>query len=131
MKEIKRILILDDDEKVRFNLQLFLEDEGFNCFGAETAELAEKLLDEIDGTVDVAIVDIRLPGKSGEEFIPIMKNKYPGIKVIIHTGSTDYRVPNQFMKFAITNEEVFHKPIKDLNDLVQKVNLLLLNQEII
>ena len=124
MRDIK-ILLIDDDEKVQFNLKLFLEDEGFDCHAVETAEHAVRYLDEINGSVDLAIVDIRLPGMSGEELIPIMKEKFPSIKTIIHTGSTDYRCPKEFLKFYITDQEVFHKPIKDLSKLVEKVYSLI------
>jgi two-component system, OmpR family, response regulator len=124
MYDIK-ILLIDDDEKVKFNLKLFLEDEGFECLAVETAEIAVKQLDEINGGVDLAIVDIRLPGMSGEEFIPIMKDKYPGIKTIIHTGSTDYRCPAEFSKYNISDREVFLKPIKNLTKLVEKIYSLI------
>ena len=120
-----RILLIDDDEKVKFNLKLFLEDEGFDCFAVETAEHAIKFLEEIHGEVDSAIVDIKLPGMSGEDFIPIMLNKYPLIKTIVHTGSTDYRCPEHFKKYNITDSVVFNKPIQDLSKLVEKINSLI------
>lgn len=120
MKEIK-ILLIDDDDKVKFNLNLFLEDEGFDCHAVETAEHAIDYLNNMNGEIDLAIVDIRLPGMSGEEFIPIMKEKFPEIKTIIHTGSTDYRCPKEFEKYNISDDEVFHKPINDLTKLVDKI----------
>jgi two-component system, OmpR family, response regulator len=118
-----RILLLDDDDQIRFNLKLFFEDEGFRCDAYENSEKALKALQT--EKYDIAIVDIRLPGMDGEEFISASSVIAPGMKYIIHTGSTQYRLPEK-LKIAGTGiGGVFHKPISDMNLFVKKINQIL------
>ena len=60
-----RILIVEDDERIRLSLQLVLEDEGNTV---ELAESAEAALEAIGRRpADVVIVDLMLPGMDGFE----------------------------------------------------------------
>ncbi len=122
---MKRILLIDDDSEVRFNLQLFLEDEGFDCVIADSAEKAITLLKE--QSFDIAIVDLRLPGMNGEEFILTTSSLFPKLKYIIHTGSMDYIISDHLMKAGIDKENILLKPLENMNDLLKKINKLLTN----
>jgi DNA-binding response OmpR family regulator len=60
-----RILIVEDDERIRLSLQLVLEDEGH---GVELAESAEAGLEALTRRpADLVIVDLMLPGMDGFE----------------------------------------------------------------
>jgi DNA-binding response OmpR family regulator len=60
-----RILIVEDDERIRLSLQLVLEDEGHTV---ELAESAEEALDVVARRpADVVLVDLMLPGMDGFE----------------------------------------------------------------
>ena len=58
------VLIVDDEESIRFSLQGVLEDEGFNTILAATGEEALKILAGKEG-IDIILLDIWLPGSSG------------------------------------------------------------------
>jgi len=58
-----KILIVDDDELTRQVLSSYFENEGYDVLCATTAEEAEELLEL--GTVDLILLDIRMPGKDG------------------------------------------------------------------
>jgi len=62
-----RILILDDEQLVRNSLADYLQDAGFEtvCF-ASGEEAIETLGSE---RFDVAVVDMRMPGMNGNQFI--------------------------------------------------------------
>lgn len=115
-----KILLLDDDEQVRFNLKLFLEDEGFNCYECESAEIAIKAMES--NAFDIAIVDIRLPGKTGEEFILETAGNCNNVKYIIYTGSADYKLPDELKKMGISPEDVLNKPVENMNIFIDIIN---------
>lgn len=58
-----RVLIVDDDPLIRDLLHAYLSQEGYDVHCAATAELAETFL--ASQTVDLVMLDIRLPGKDG------------------------------------------------------------------
>jgi DNA-binding NtrC family response regulator len=120
---MKRILLIDDDSEVRFNLQLFLEDEGFECILADSAEKAIILMGK--QCFDVAIVDLRLPGMNGEEFILKTHPVCPKLRYIIHTGSMDYNISEHLIEVGLDKDDIMLKPLENMNDLLKKINKLL------
>ena len=114
------VLILDDDMSVRQSLESFFEDLGFAVMVASSAEDA---LEQIsDREIDVAIVDLRLPGQSGEAFILQAYKKDPGIHFLIYTGSVDYQLDGDLRRVGISQDQVFLKPLPDLMVLVDRIN---------
>jgi len=113
------ILIVDDEPGILANLEAFFEDEGFAVITAATGEAAVAILQ--NQSVDVAIVDMRLPGIDGNEVIRLALAAGLKTKFIIHTGSNEYRVPADFLSFGISRENVFLKPVKDMGVLSQAV----------
>lgn len=120
MKMIKKIIIIDDEESVLKNLTAFFEDESFEVLTASTGEEGLDLLLKSD--VSFAIVDIRLPGIDGNTVIIKTLAKRPEVNFIIHTGSSDYIIPDELKDAGFTKESVFFKPITDLNILLNAVN---------
>ena len=57
------ILIVDDDDDIRFTVRLALEMEGYECNTAETAEQAVEMLCE--RPYDILVTDLNLPEKDG------------------------------------------------------------------
>ena len=58
-----RILVADDEAEIREVLRLYLEKEGFEV--AEAADGAEAARQIKSGTIDLAILDIMMPGLNG------------------------------------------------------------------
>lgn len=58
-----RILIIDDEEPIRFSLQGILEDEGYEVLEAATAEEGLEVADA--ERPDLVFLDIWLPGMDG------------------------------------------------------------------
>ena len=88
IREMK-ILLIDDDEWIRDSLKIFFEAEGCDLLALETAEEGMAALK--DQTVDLIIVDYKLPGLDGLDFLKRIYNTQPGaIKILI----TAYRNDN-------------------------------------
>jgi DNA-binding NtrC family response regulator len=87
IREMK-ILLIDDDEWIRDSLSIFFEAEGCHVLALETAE--EGLSAIKDHTFDLIIVDYKLPGMDGLEFLKRIHNSQSGaIKVLITAYRND------------------------------------------
>ena len=88
LKEMK-ILLIDDDEWIRDSLSLFFENEGCNLLAVETAEEGMEELKK--QAYDIIIVDYRLSGMNGLEFLERIKDSHPDALTILITayGSKD------------------------------------------
>jgi len=81
---LNKILIIDDEEKIRTLLSRIISLEGFEVFQASDLKNAKKRLEVSD--IDVVISDVKLPDGSGVEFSKIIKEKYPSVETILLTA---------------------------------------------
>ena len=117
------ILVIDDEELIRDSLQIFLELQGWNVVTAASAEEALEIL--ASRPCDGAIVDIRLPGQSGDAMILAAQPRYPAMKWIICTGSSEFGLGPELLAAGLTPQDVFTKPITDMGKLVARLEDLL------
>ena len=79
------ILIVDDERDLAENLREILEDEGALVSVAHSASAA---LQRLDGTFDVALLDMRLPDASGLELIRRLREAHEGpFETLLITGN--------------------------------------------
>jgi DNA-binding NtrC family response regulator len=79
-----RILLVDDEERFRANLQKMLGAQGLAVTARDSGEaaLAELKLQPYD----VVVLDIRMPGMDGLATLEEIKKIAPGVEVIILSG---------------------------------------------
>lgn len=80
-----RILIADDEADVRNLLQRALTIAGHEARAVKDGNEALACLREVP--VDVAVVDLYMPGKDGIETIMDIRRRHPDTKIIAITGS--------------------------------------------
>jgi len=78
------ILIVEDEPRMRRLLELSLAEEGLAAHSEDTAEAAVKFLER--ESVDLALTDLKLPGKSGLDFLTEARRLHPGLSVIVMTA---------------------------------------------
>ena len=85
-----RVVVVEDDVKVRNGLQWLINDsENMSCVGA-CGTMGDALETIETSTPDVILLDIGLPDMSGIEGVRIIKQRYPHIQVLMVTVySTD------------------------------------------
>ena len=113
-----RILIVDDEEVLRDVLDAVLRREGFEVVMAASGEEALSVLDQ-DDSIDLAIVDIMLPGISGIDTLRAMRIANPNLPVIVITAFSSIDGAIDAMKHG-----AFHyipKPFKN-EEVVLTVN---------
>lgn len=118
-----KILVLDDDQGIRSNLEIYLSDENYETEGFESAE--EALENITPNKYQLAIVDIRLPGIQGSEFIKKAYNIDKNLKYIIYTGSIDFKIMDDLLNYNISKNDIIYKPISSMTEILQKIKGLL------
>jgi DNA-binding NtrC family response regulator len=99
-----KVLVVDDEEMIRVNLTCFLEDENFTVLSAESGEEAIELLKENEPVL--GIIDMRLPGIDGNAVILEAYKRYPKMAFIIHTGSSEYTIPEALASIGLTPKHI-------------------------
>ena len=112
MNKSLRILVLDDEDSVRQSLAAYLEDLDYHVSLAANAE--EGIHRVTEESFDIAIVDIRLPGKDGNAFIREAHDVRPALHFLIHTGSKQYTLPEDLRELGITDKQILLKPVSSM-----------------
>lgn len=123
MTDTSKVLIIDDEKNVLLSTQCFLEDEGYDVTTAASAEEALEFLKENEP--DIALVDMRLPGMDGNDFIREASKKKAGLKYVVVTGSAHYAVPDELATLGVCEECVIKKPLTDMSVITQTIERLL------
>ena len=90
------LLVVDDERAIRESCREVAQVLGFNTWAAESAEHAYRLLDA--HSIDVVLLDLRLPGAGGVEALRHIKQNRPDAVVIVVTGYGTVESAVQAMK---------------------------------
>lgn len=86
----ENILIVDDEAAIRKLLHQKLSREGYRC---EEADSAAQTLNKLRSSpMELVLLDIKMPGKSGIELLPEIKASYPDTAVIMASAVTEIGV---------------------------------------
>ncbi len=112
-----RVLLVDDEAELASALVERLEYRGIAMDYATDGAGALKRLQT--SAYDIIVIDLKLPGMSGEELLRIVNTSYPRLPVIMITGhgfeeGRGYEKPAGVYDFL-------PKPL-DLNELIKKMN---------
>jgi len=124
MDDKKRVLIIDDDDSLRFFCAEALEGVFNEIDTAGSAEEAKKYIKE--KKYDVVLLDIKLPGMQGNEYIKILKKEHPSTEVIMITGESDIRTAVDVIKDGAF--DYIAKPF-DVSNLINVVKKAIANRE--
>jgi len=93
-----RILVVDDEAVVCKSCQRILSPEGYEV---ETALSGQEALDKLSqGSFDIVITDLKMPGMDGMELLAKIKEKDPEIIVIMVTGYSTVQTAVQAMRMG-------------------------------
>jgi DNA-binding response OmpR family regulator len=80
------ILLVEDDENVRFAMAALLAQEGYQVLTAATAHDALGVMRTPSSPIDVVLLDVHLPDASGIDICARLCELHPGTPVIVCTG---------------------------------------------
>jgi CheY-like chemotaxis protein len=77
----KNVLIIDDDPSIRYMLGRILLGEGYGVLAAADGDSGLKIAHGI--AIHLVLLDLKMPGKSGQETLKELKAAYPDLPVIV------------------------------------------------
>lgn len=121
-----RVLVAEDQSMLRDALcqLLSFQDSVAEVLSAENGKQAIALLEK-EG-VDVAIMDIEMPEKSGLDVLEWIREKQLGTKVII---VTTFKRPGYFERAVKANVDAYVLKERSIKDLMQTIETVLLGKK--
>ncbi len=83
------LMVVEDEPAVRNLVASALRPEGYTLLLATSAEEALEIADAHDGPLDLLLTDSVMPGKSGMELAHAMRQRRPGLPIIVMSGYTE------------------------------------------
>jgi len=122
-REVKSVLIVEDDATLRENLLLLLKAEAVDLVGVGTVNEALRMLD--DRSFDCMVMDLGLPDGSGYELLERLSKggRYAFPPVIVYTGRTITREEEQRLRRY--SRSIIIKGARSPDRLVDEVALFL------
>jgi len=106
-----KVLILDDEKIFTSELREFLVKSGMEAFEANTVAEGTAFLKKY--SVDLLILDVRLPGGDGLDLLKDFKLNYPDMEVIIVSGHGDMDTVIKAMRLGAM--DYLKKPFRHLD----------------
>ena len=107
-----KILIIDDEEKLRSLLARIIKSEGFEVIEAKDLKTGFKKLEQTD--IDVVLCDVKLPDGNGVDFLQNIKGSFPLTEVILLTAFGNIADGVQAMKNGASRR----RAVEELADVV-------------
>jgi len=110
-----RLLVVDDEENIRFLFKEELEEEGYSV---DVASNGLEALDKIKQTVfDLVILDIKMPGMNGIEALNEIKNMNKNLPVILCSAYGEFK--QDFSSWASDGYVVKSADTKELKQTIK------------
>jgi DNA-binding NtrC family response regulator len=114
MEGVGSVLVIDDEPVLQDVLGTLLLGDGFDYHGATSAEEGLQVLR--DEEIDVVLLDLMLPDRSGLEILPEIKTHDPHLPVVVITAYSSVESAIEAMRLGafhyvpkpFKNEEVLH-----------------------
>lgn len=120
---INTVLVVDDEDYVRQSFADYFEDCLWRTLQSESGEKALKLFEQ--EIPDAVIVDIRMGGMDGNDFIREANRKGVNIPFVVCTGSPEYDIPQDLLDMPYVSNLIFKKPLNDMAEIERELTRLM------
>uniref|UniRef100_C6E6M3 Response regulator receiver modulated metal dependent phosphohydrolase n=1 Tax=Geobacter sp. (strain M21) TaxID=443144 RepID=C6E6M3_GEOSM len=125
------ILIADDEDMIRELINITLSKEGFTCFQAASAEEGLEIINK--HKLDLALLDIMMPGRSGIDLLKDIKEATPDTTVLMITAMNDMDTALSCIHYGaedyITKPFNLDRVLLTVKNTLEKRRLVLENKE--
>jgi DNA-binding NarL/FixJ family response regulator len=117
-----RVVIVEDDERIRSNLALLINQEnGIVCVG--TCNSGEEAISQIPALApEVVLMDINLPGISGVECVRQLKEILPRVQVVMLTVYEDSEQIFAALEMGATGYLLKRMPPSEILEAIEQVH---------
>jgi two-component system response regulator (stage 0 sporulation protein F) len=113
---MKKILVADDEMSIRLLYSEELREEGYEVFTAANGKEALEVVAK--ETLDLIILDIKMPELSGIEVLRQIKEQHPDLPVLLSSAYSEYK--QDFGTWASEEYLVKSSDLEDLKAAVRK-----------
>jgi CheY-like chemotaxis protein len=97
------ILVVDDEDVVRDILGTVLRRHGLTPILASSGEEALQVYDQFQNNIPLVILDLTMPGLSGEETLRELRQRNPGQRVLVMSGYSDQDIVRRCTALGLTD----------------------------
>ena len=122
---MSKVIIVEDEELISTMIRLNLEQEGF---AVESFIAAEQMLEYVANHptgLDIVLLDIMLPGMTGEEALPRLRALNATVPILMLTAKQD--IDTRVNTLDHGADDYLPKPF-NVRELIARVNALLRRQ---
>ena len=113
----KKILVVDDEQNIRFLLKEELTDEGYDVITADNGEIALKMIEE--KKPDLVTLDIKMPGEDGLSILREIRETEYDLPVIICSAYSVYK--SDFSAVAADHYVVKSSNFDELKNKIKEI----------
>ena len=113
----KRLLIVDDEEYIRLLYRSELEEEGYHVTVASDAREALEIVER--ESLDLIVLDIKMPGMDGIEAMQKIVGKKKNIPIIINSAYPHFK--DSFMTWVAEEYVVKSSDLQELKDKIKQL----------
>ena len=112
---MKKVLVVEDDKEMMDIVVYILKTYGFSVHIHPTGLHVDELV--MDYKPDLILLDLRLPGKSGQQVCKELKQRF-AIPIILFSAE-----PNQKQLVKVCNANAFLGKPFDINEMIVSIGL--------
>ena len=117
-----KLLTIDDEKQFTEMIKNYFEPRGYQVFIANSGD--EGLVIAKLQKPDIALIDLKMPGKHGDEVLTELKTISPHTKAIMITASEGEGKIRESL-LSLGAQECYDKPITSLKDLENSIKRIL------
>jgi CheY-like chemotaxis protein len=118
---MRRILVIDDESRVRSAITIALEANDCSVLAFETGQAALRELEK--SNFDLAIVDVFMPGMDGMTLINALRERVSNLPIVAISGGEEGKAALDFLTWApgLSGITCLQKPFRQ-TDLMQAMH---------
>ena len=124
LERSKAVLLVDDDDQVREVTQTMLVDSGYTVLTAVDGSDALGVMEREGGRIGLVIADYAMPGMTGRELLQTVRDRWPGVAVLLATGYADYP---ELSGRELPIDHIIRKPFRS-NELLARIHMVVQRQ---
>ena len=118
----RQILIVDDEEFIRDLLTEIIVPMGFEVFTASDGPQAVDIFRQHEGNIELALLDVILPGMDGKDVYYKLKSIRPDVNIIILSGYSQTKIRQELLEAGV--EGYITKPF-EINQVKKLISTVL------